>query len=50
MYICGNQSKWKGDKYFGEWKEDKWDGKGKYYFSNGDVFKVHLKITVYLDY
>ena len=23
IYICGNQSKWKGDKYFGEWKEDK---------------------------
>ena len=25
-----------GDRYEGEWKNDKREGKGKYYYNNGD--------------
>ena len=28
-----------GDKYEGEWKDEKKDGKGKFCYSNGDIYE-----------
>ena len=31
-----NNEPWKGDKYEGDWKNDKRTGKGIYYFNSGE--------------
>jgi hypothetical protein len=37
-YTFDPNSKWSGDKYLGEFRNNKFDGQGTYYFSNGDIF------------
>ena len=32
-----NSGQWKGDRYEGEYKNDKKEGKGIYYYNNGDI-------------
>ena len=32
-----------GDRYEGDWKNDKIEGKGIYYFNNGDRYEGDLK-------
>ncbi|WP_435141533.1 trypsin-like peptidase domain-containing protein [Pseudopelagicola sp. nBUS_19] len=34
-YTYGTNSKWAGDKYFGEWKDNQPDGQGTYIYSDG---------------
>ena len=36
MLLYYNREPFKGDIYEGEWRNDKKEGKGIYYFSNGD--------------
>ena len=37
-YTFGNQSQWAGDKYVGEYKDDKYHGQGTYTFADGDKY------------
>ena len=35
-----------GDRYVGEWNRDKPDGKGTYYYTNGDRSGLSFKIVL----
>ena len=37
-YIFGMDTEWAGDKYVGEWKDDKSHGQGTYTYANGDKY------------
>ena len=37
-YTYGANSKWAGDKYVGDWQNDKLHGQGTYTFANGDKY------------
>ncbi|MBN1250963.1 MAG: caspase family protein [Bacteroidales bacterium] len=43
----GKDTKWYGDKYMGDWKEDLKDGWGTYYFANGDKYEGQWKNNKY---
>ena len=37
-YTYGPETEWAGDKYVGEWKDDKFHGQGTYTYANGDKY------------
>jgi hypothetical protein len=37
-YTFGSDSEWAGDKYVGEWKDDKYNGQGAYTYADGDKY------------
>ena len=42
-YIFGQNSDWAGDKYVGEWKDDKYHGYGIYTYTKGDKYVGEYK-------
>ena len=43
VFVYGEKSRWKGNRYSGQWKNDRMHGSGAYTYANGNTYTGEWK-------